>query len=65
VGWRQTVAEGLASRPLEVGAEMDRRSILMSTVGLFAIAIAIAVAILAGVLWWVVRKGRKARAAAS
>ena len=65
VGWRETIAEGLAGRPLEVGAEMDRRSILMSTVGLFAIAIAIAVAILAGVLWWVVRKGRKARAAAS
>src|SRR6185436_14773061 len=64
VGWRETVAEGLAGRPLEVGALMDRRSILMSTVGLFAIAIAAALAILAGVLWWVVRKGRKAQAAA-
>jgi hypothetical protein len=63
VGWRETIAEGLAGRPLEVGALMDRRSILMSTVGLFAIAIALALAILAGVLWWVVRKGRKARAA--
>ena len=63
VGWRETVAEGLAGRPLELGALMDRRSILMSTVGLFAIAIAAALAILAGVLWWVVRKGRKATAA--
>jgi hypothetical protein len=36
----------------------------MSTVGLFAIAIAAALAILAGVLWWVVRKGRKSAAAA-
>ena len=44
---------------------MDRRSILMSTVGLFAIAIAAALAILAGVLWWVVRKGRKAAASLS
>jgi hypothetical protein len=64
VGWRQTVAEGLAGRPLEVGAVMDRRSILRSTVGLFAIAIAVALAIMASVLWWVVRKGRKSQAAA-
>jgi hypothetical protein len=64
VGWRQTVVEGLAGRPLEVGALLDRRSILMSTVGLFAIAIVAALAILASVLWWVVRKGRKAAAAA-
>ena len=64
VGWRETVAEGLAGRPLELGALMDRRSILMSTVGLFAIAIAAALAILAGVLWWVVRKGRQAQTAA-
>jgi len=42
---------------------MDRRSILMSTVGLFAIAIVAALAILAGVLWWVVRKGRKSQTA--
>jgi hypothetical protein len=62
VGWRETVVEGLAGRPLEVGALMDRRSILMSTVGLFAIAIAAAAAIFAVVLWWVVRKGRKASA---
>jgi hypothetical protein len=59
VGWRETVAEGLAGRPLELGAVLDRRSILMSTVGLFAIAIASALAMFAGVLWWVVRKGRK------
>jgi len=65
VGWRETVTEGLAGRPLEVGAVMDRRSILMSTVGLFAIAIVAALAILAGVLWWVVRKGRKSQTAAS
>jgi len=64
VGWRETVAEGLAGRPLEVGALMDRRSILLSTVGLFAMAIAAALAILASVLWWVVRKGRKSLTAA-
>ena len=64
VGWRETIAEGLAGRPLEVGAVMDRRSILRSTVGLFAVAIVVALAIMATVLWWVIRKGRKAQAAA-
>lgn len=63
VGWRETVAEGLAGRPLEMGAVMDRRSILLSTVGLFAAAIAAAVALLAGIVWWVVRKGRRSAAA--
>ncbi len=63
VGWRETIAEGLAGRPLEVGAVIDRRSILRSTVGLFAIAIVVALAIMATVLWWVIRKGRKAQAA--
>ena len=61
VAWRETVTEGLAGRPLEVGALIDRRSILRSTIGLFAIAILLALGILATVLWWVVRKGRKAQ----
>lgn len=65
VGWRETVTEGLAGRPLEVGATMDRRSILLSTVGLFASAIAVAAVILAGVLFWVVRSGRRTHAAAT
>ena len=60
VGWRQTVAEGMAGRPLEVGAVMDRRSILLSTVGLFAAAIVAALAILGGTLYWVARRGRAA-----
>ncbi|HET6897097.1 MAG TPA: hypothetical protein VFK70_02075 [Vicinamibacteria bacterium] len=63
VAWRETVTEGLAGRPLEVGALIDRRSILRSTIGLFAIAIAIALGILASIIWWVVRKGREAQAA--
>jgi len=65
VAWRETVAEGLAGRPLEVGALIDQRSILRSTIGLFAIAIVLALGMLATLLWWVVRKGRKARTNAS
>ena len=60
VGWRETVAEGLAGRPLEVGAQMDRRSILLSTITLFATAVVVALAILAVIVFWIVRKGRAA-----
>ena len=59
VGWRENVTEGLAGRPLDLGALIDRRSILMSTVGLFATAIAVALVLLAAALYWVVRAGRR------
>jgi len=59
LGWRQRVAEGLEGHALEFGAEMDERSILLSTVVLFASAIAIAVLLLMGALWAVMRRGRK------
>jgi hypothetical protein len=65
VGWRQTVAEGLAGRPLALGAVMDRRSILLSTVTLFGAAIVAALLMLAGVLWWVRRRGRRTATPAS
>jgi hypothetical protein len=63
LGWRQEVAQGLDGRGLDFGAEMDERSILLSTVVLFASAIAIAVLLLAGALWAVMRRGRKDLAA--
>jgi hypothetical protein len=59
LGWRQEVAQGLDGRGLDFGAEMDERSILLSTVVLFASAIAIAVLLLAGALWVVMRRGRR------
>ena len=46
-------------RGLDFGAEMDERSILLSTVVLFASAIAIAILLLAGALWAVMRRGRR------
>jgi hypothetical protein len=60
VGWRETVTEGLAGRPLDLGADMGTRSILFSTVAVFAAAIAVAAALVIGVLYWVVHKGRSA-----
>jgi len=59
VGWREDLAQALDGRPLEFGARLDSRSILWSTVGLFAAAIALALALLAAAVILVVRAGRK------
>lgn len=59
VGWRQDVARALDGGSLELGAEMDERSILLSTVLLFGTAIAAALAILFSIFWAVVRRGRR------
>jgi hypothetical protein len=59
VSWRQDVAQALEGRALDVGAEMDERSILVSTVLLFGTAIVLALAILFAIYWAVVRRGRR------
>jgi hypothetical protein len=59
LGWRQETAEALDGGRLEFGADMDERSILSSTVMLFAGAVVLAVLLLALALWAVVRQGRK------
>lgn len=59
VSWRQEVSRGLEGGSLTLGAVLDSRSILWSTAGLFAAAIALALAILGGALYLVFRKGRK------
>jgi hypothetical protein len=59
LGWRQETAPALDGGRLEFGAEMDERSILSSTVMLFAGAVVLAVVLLALSLWAVVRQGRK------
>lgn len=64
VGWRQDVAQALAGRRLEVGALMDPRSILVSTVGLFAIAVAGGLSVLALGLYLAFRKGKRENGAA-
>jgi hypothetical protein len=59
VGWRQEVAAALRGEPLRFGALMDQRSILSSTVVLFASAIALAALILSVAVYAVVRRGRR------
>ncbi len=60
VGWRETLRESLEGGRLDFGAVMDQRSILFSTVGVFATAILLALGILAGTAYLVVRRGRRA-----
>jgi hypothetical protein len=59
VCWRQDVAAALKGERLEFGAVMDSRSILLSTVTLFAGAMVLATVILGGGLYLVARHGRK------
>jgi hypothetical protein len=59
LAWRQDVASALEGGRLELGAEMDERSILFSTVMLFALAVVLAVLLLAFALWAVARRGRR------
>ncbi len=63
VGWRQDVAAAMDGQLLAFGAVIDRRSILLSTVGLFAGAIALGVSAVALVVYLTFRKGRAEREA--
>jgi hypothetical protein len=57
--WRQEVGAALDGGRLELGAVMDERSILFSTVRLFGGAVVLAVLLLALALWAVARRGRR------
>jgi len=59
LSWRQETTVALDGGRLEFGATMDERSILSSTVMLFAGAVVLAVVLLSIALWAAVRQGRK------
>ena len=59
LGWRQEVGAALDGGRLDLGALMDERSILFSTVVLFGGAVILAVLLLALALWAVTRRGRR------
>ncbi|MGD8898387.1 MAG: hypothetical protein PVJ73_20335 [Acidobacteriota bacterium] len=59
LSWRQEVSAALAGSRLEFGAVMDERSILFSTVRLFAGAVVLAALLLAVALWAAIRRGRR------
>jgi hypothetical protein len=56
--WEQTLADRLKGTPVQIEARMESQSILYSAITLFG-AMAVSVVVLfAGIIWWVVRKGR-------
>jgi hypothetical protein len=60
VVWVQPLAERLAGVPIDLEVQMEAESILRHTLLLFGATIAAAGATFAVVIWWVVRRGRRA-----
>ncbi len=60
--WEQPLSARLAGQPLEIEARMDQQSILSSTLILFAASGALALGVLALLVYWVVTRGRGATA---
>jgi hypothetical protein len=56
VAWEQALSERRAGAPLDIEVRMETASILQTTLWLFGLAFASAMAVLAGVIAWVVRK---------
>ena len=57
--WEQPLAERQAGTPLDIEARIEETSILYSTLVLFAASGALALLVLAAIIWWVIRKGRQ------
>jgi hypothetical protein len=57
--WEQRLSERLAGTPVHLEIEMGDSSILNTAILLFAGAFAAAVLVLAGVVWLIVRRGRR------
>jgi len=57
--WEQPLADRLAGRKLSIEARFDTQSILYRTLWLFGMMVVAVVVLFAGLLWWIVRKGRQ------
>ena len=58
--WEQALSERQAGKPLEIEARIEETSILYSTLMLFAVSGLLAILLMAAIIWWVVRKGKRA-----
>jgi hypothetical protein len=58
--WDQALTDRLAGQPVDIRIQMEPSSILYTTLLLFASTIVAAALTFAGVVWWVMRKGREA-----
>ncbi len=59
LSWEQSLQARLAGEPLRVEARFGVQRILVLTVALFLAAMAAAAVTVAGLIWWVVRKGHQ------
>lgn len=57
--WEQTLADRRAGKPIDIEVRMDAESILRRTLWLFAGSLAAAVVTMAGIVFFVKRRGRK------
>ena len=57
--WEQRLSDRLAGVPLELHVEMETDSILYTTLTLFLGTMALALLVFAGLIWMIVRKGRR------
>jgi hypothetical protein len=64
VTWEQRLSDRLAGKPIEIDVKMSPRSILHTTLWLFAGAFAAAALAMMGAIWWIVAKGKRRRNAA-
>jgi hypothetical protein len=62
VSWEQPLRDRLSGQPLEIDVCMQAQSILYRTLTIFGIALAAALALMAGIVMWVRQKGRAAAA---
>jgi hypothetical protein len=62
--WEQSLAERLKGTPVDIEARMERESILYTTVTLFAVMAVVVLALFAGIIWMVIRKGKREQDAA-
>lgn len=62
--WEQRLNDRLQGKPIDLQVTMDSGSILYRTLGLFAVSFAAAMALLAALIWMVIRRGRKKNQAA-
>ena len=58
--WEQSLAGRQSGTPMEIEARIEETSILYSTLVLFGISGTLALLVMALIVWWVVRRGKRA-----
>jgi hypothetical protein len=59
--WEQHLGDRLAGKPLDIQVSMESGSILYRTLWLFGVSFGAAMALLVGIIWMVIRGGRRRR----